>query len=117
MAKAEYWQRGEALDYVNSGDTTIEANTIVKIGAHLGVAGGNIPAGETGVLHVGGVWDVPKTGTNAISMGQSVYWDGSGITDAADDGDTPTPNAYDLVGYAAAAAAATATVIRVKLNG
>ncbi len=116
MAKAEYWQRGEALDYVNSGDTAIEANTIVKIGAHLGVAGGTIPAGETGVLHVGGVWDVPKTGTNAISMGQSVYWDGSGITDAADDGGSPA-TAYPLVGYAAAAAAAAATVIRVKLNG
>ena len=117
MATAEYWQRGEALDYINSGDSTIDANPIVKIGSHIGVTGGAIAPGETGALHMGGVWEMPKTGTNAISMGQAVYWDGSGITDAADDGDTPTPNAYDLVGYAAAAAGAAATKILVKLNG
>ena len=117
MATAEYWQRGEALDYKNTGDSSIAANTIIKVGAHLGVTGGTIPAGEVGALHMTGVWEMPKTGTSAISMGQAVYWDGSGITDAADDGDTPTPNAYDLVGYAAAAALAADTKLLVKLNG
>lgn len=27
MSKAEFWQRGEALDYINSTDATIPNNT------------------------------------------------------------------------------------------
>ncbi len=117
MATAKYWQRGEALDYTNAGDSTIAANTIVKNGSRIGVTGAPIAPGETGALHVGGVWEMPKSGTNAIVMGQTVYFDGSGITDEADDGDTPTPTAYAEVGYAAAAAGATDTKILVKING
>jgi len=116
MATAEYWQRGEALDYKNAGDSTIAANTIVKIGSRIGVTGCPIAPGETGSLHVGGVWFMPKTGTNAISMGQTVYFDGTGITDAADDGGSPA-TAYAEVGYAAAAALAADTTIMVKING
>lgn len=110
MATAEYWQRGEALDYVNSGNTTIEANTIVTIGSRIGVTGGPIAPGETGALHVGGVWVMPKTGTAAISMGAVVYFDGTGITGTSGTGTTEA-------GYAAADAAADATTILVKLRG
>lgn len=116
MATAEYWQRGEALDFTNAGESTIAANTIVKIGSRIGVTGGSIAPGETGALHVGGVWEMPKTGINAITMGQTVYFDGTGITDAADDGGSPA-TAYAEVGYAAAAAAADATKILVKISG
>lgn len=116
MAKAEYWQRGESLDYINSGDTTIEANTIVEIGDRIGVTGTGIAPGMLGSLHVAGVFTMPKTGTAAVAMGKTVYWDGTGITDEADDGEQD-PTAYIEVGYAAAAAAATDTTILVKLRG
>ena len=70
MSKAEFWQRGEALDYINSTDATIPNNTLVQIGDRLGVTGTTIEPGQTGSLHVGGVWEIKKTGTAAITMGR-----------------------------------------------
>ena len=60
MSKAEYWQRGEAIDFVNSTDAKIEANQIVTFGNRVGVAGTPIEVGETGSLHVFGVFEMPK---------------------------------------------------------
>lgn len=109
MSKAAYWQRGESLDFANNTQAVIEANTIISLGTRIGVAGTSINPGEKGSLHVTGVYEIEKTGTNEIAMGAAVYFDGTGITDAAD-GNTPA-------GYAAAAATADATVILVKLLG
>jgi len=118
MAKASYWQRGETLDFTNDavGATKIDANSIVELDAMIGVAGTDIAVGETGSLHVSGVFSMPKSSTNAIAQGAKVYWDGSGITEAADDGGNPA-NPYTPAGYAAAPAAADATTILVKLLG
>ena len=109
MAKAEFWQRGEALDYTNTTTATIPANTIVKIGDHIGVTGTDIEPNKVGSLHVGGICDVPETGTNYIVRSATVYFDGNGITDTA------TGNT--AVGYAAASATAEDTKILVKLDG
>ena len=117
MSKAEFWQRGEALDYINSTDATIPNNTLVQIGDRLGVTGTTIEPGQTGSLHVGGVWEINKTGTAAITMGQTVYFDGTGITDAKDNGATTNPTAYIEAGFAAADAKADAETILVKLRG
>ena len=63
MAKATYWQRGETLDYPNASGSKIDANTIVvlKTGAtgRIGVIGTDIPNGETGSVHVTGVYEMP----------------------------------------------------------
>ena len=107
MAKATYWQRGESLDYVNSGDTVIEANTIVALGTRIGVVGTDINPKERGSIHVTGVYEIAKTG-GEIAMGAAVYFDGTGITTAT----SGTP-----AGYAAAAAAADDAVVLVKLLG
>lgn len=109
MSKATYWQRGESLDYGNSGTAVIEANTIIDFGTRIGVAGTDINPGEKGSVHVTGVYEIKKTGTTAITMGAAVYYDGTGITNTATD-NTPA-------GYAAAAAAADEAVILVKLLG
>lgn len=108
MSKATYWQRGESLDYVNDGTAVIEANTIIDLGTRIGVAGTSINPGEKGSLHVTGVYEIAKTGTEAIAMGAAVYFDGTGITNA--EGGTPA-------GYAAGAAEASASTILVKLQG
>lgn len=110
MSKAAFWQRGEALDYRNTTDTKIEANTVISFGSHIGVAGTDILPGELGSLHVTGVFEIPKTDAAVIEMGTEVYFDGEGIT--ATGGDSSIP-----AGYAAQAAAATDTVILVKLVG
>lgn len=117
MSNAEYWQRGESLDYPNATDSLIPANTIVQIGSRIGVIGTNIAPGAVGSVHVCGVWEIKKTGTAEIAMGQTVYFDGTGITDAANDGATPNATAYVEVGYAAAPAAAGAATVLVKLRG
>lgn len=109
MAKATYWQRGETLDYTNSGNTVIEANTIIALSGRIGVAGTSINPGAKGSLHVTGVYEMAKTGTEAINMGAAVYWDGTGITNTA------TGNT--LAGYAAQDVAASDTTILVKLQG
>ena len=116
MSKAAFWQRGEALDYINTGTAVIEANTVITFGGHIGIAGTDILPGETGSLHVTGVFEMPKTADRAVGMGTDVYFDGDGITDAKNDGQT-TPTAYPLAGYAAQAAAAGDAVILVKFAG
>ena len=62
------------------------------------------------LIVITGVFEIDKTATGAIEMGTEVYFDGTGITDTKGD-DTP------LAGYAAQAAAASDTVILVKLGG
>ena len=52
MAKGTYWQRGESIDYVNSGDTKIDANTVILYGSRLGIAG------ATGPVFAGRMYDV-----------------------------------------------------------
>lgn len=118
MTTAEYLQRGEALDYTNATDELIPAGAIVVVGDHIGVTGCPIPAGNTGTLHMVGVFEIAKTGTAAIEMGKTVYFDGAGITDAADNGGTGDAKAaYTEAGYAAAPADAAAATILVKLRG
>ena len=56
MAKAKYWHKGNSIDYVNNTDAIIEANTVVVIGSHIGMAGTDIAPGETGSLVMEGVW-------------------------------------------------------------
>lgn len=109
MTKAAYWQRGESLDYKNSTNAVIEANTIIALSDRIGVAGTDINPGETGSLHVTGVYEIAKTGTKAIEQGAAVYWDGDGITDTATDN--------TKAGYAAQAATADDKTVYVKLQG
>lgn len=129
MATAIYLQRGEALDYTNTSDELIPQDTIVVVGDHIGVTGCPIPPGKVGSLHMGGVFSIKKTGTAAIEMGKTVYFDGTGITDAAaapaaktvgegdDDEKAAAPAANIVAGYAAAPTEASAETILVKICG
>ena len=109
MATATFLQRGEALDYVNSGDAVIEAGAVVVLGTKIGVAAADIAAGATGAVHVEGVFEMPaKSGESAIAQGAAVYWNGTAVT-AASSGAT-------LAGYAAAAMTAGTEKILVKIN-
>lgn len=117
MTKAEYLQRGESLDYTNATEDTIPDGAVVTIGSRIGVTGCPIPPGKTGSLHVVGVFEITKSGTAAVEMGQTVYFDGTGITNAATDGATTSPTSYLAAGYAAAPAAANDETILVQING
>lgn len=118
MTKAEYLQRGEALDYTNATDELIPQDAVVSVGSRIGVTGCPIPPGKTGTLHMVGIFEIAKTGSTAVEMGQTVYFDGSGITDAADNGKADSEKvSYVEAGYAASPAAASDATILVKLRG
>jgi predicted RecA/RadA family phage recombinase len=105
--KATYMQRGEALDYTNTTDAVIEANTIIELKERIGVAGTDIIPGQLGDVHVSGVFTIPKKDADAIEMGTTVYYADGGIT--ATSGGTPA-------GYAAESSAAGASNIAVKIG-
>lgn len=109
MSKATYWQRGESLDYKNKTASVIEENTIVIIGSRIGVTGAPVNPGETGPIHVSGVFEIAKAAGQAIDLGTEVYFDGEKITT------TKTDNT--LAGYAAADAASSDAKVLVKLLG
>lgn len=109
MAKATYFQRGEALDYTNSGATKIDAGTIILLGTKIAVAGCDIAAGDVGSVHVEGVFEMPKA-TGAITVGAAVYWD------ATNSVVTTTSTNNTLAGYAVAAAASGDDTCFVKIN-
>lgn len=117
MSKATYWQRGESLDYVNSTNAVIEANTIIPISGRIGIAGTSINPNEKGSLHVTGVFEIAKTEDKEILQGTDVYFDGEGITSAANDGKPESPTSYAKAGYAAQTAAQSDKTILVKLLG
>lgn len=114
MSKAAYWQRGEALDYVNSGTAKIEANTVIILGSRIGVAGMDISPGETGTLHVTGVYAIPK-GSAEIAAGADVYYtaaDGAIGTDS----EGTSSGVKARAGFACEAASASDTTVLVKIN-
>ena len=117
MSKASYWQTGDALDFTNDTDEVIEANTIITFGKRIGVAGTTVSPGETGTLIVAGVFEMPKTGTDKIGMGDAVCFDGTGITASSADSETSDTVAMIPAGYAAKSADASDKVVLVKLLG
>lgn len=82
MAKAEIrgYQRGDVLDYINETDEMIPALTILPIGAHIGIAAGDIQPGELGAVYVEGVFNLPKADGEAIDAWADVVWTGDGCT-------------------------------------
>ena len=99
---AEYLQRGEALDYTNATDNLIPHDTVVALKDRIGVTGCPIPPGKTGSLHMIGVFETVAT--------ETVYFDGTGITDVVGEGSIKA-------GYAAAPADAAGASVLVSING
>ena len=109
MANAIYIQKGESLDYVNESESdTIHAGEIVAFGTGIGVAGMDIKPGQSGSLHVVGVFNIPKD-TEEIEFGDALYFD-------ADTGTISTNSDCVPCGYAAGYAAAGAPMVPVKIG-
>jgi len=107
---ASYKYRGEALDYPNTTENTIEAGEVVVIGSRVGVIAGDIAPGALGAVHVEGVFEFPLTTGTAIAQGADVYWD------ATNKKITNSSSGNTAAGYAAAAAKATDETITVKIG-
>ncbi|MGZ0723536.1 DUF2190 family protein [Kluyvera cryocrescens] len=106
-----YQQDGHTLDFLNAGAAPILSGEPVAAGALVGVAHGNISPGEWGVLHMSGVFTMPKA-AEVITVGQKLYLvDGKLSIEA---GTAEAPNA--LVGTAWADAAADVDLVPVRLG-
>lgn len=101
-------QLGDVLDY--TATQAVASGVLVVIGARVGIAVANIPAGETGPLRVKGVVELAKLGTDAAEQGERLYWD------AANSRLTTTEAGNVLAGYAAQAAGAGVTTVWLHLN-
>lgn len=107
---AKYWQRGEAIDY--TATDALANGDVVDLATRIGVAGDDIPAGETGTVHIVGVFEIPKA-TGDVTVGQALYWAKAAKKITTDDAEsTNTP-----AGWAVAAAGSSDATVLVKLLG
>ena len=71
MYKAEYYQKGDYIDY--TPEANVAAGDVVLLGDLVGVAKLDIKAGELGALALSGVYRVVK-GSETADAGAPVYW-------------------------------------------
>jgi predicted RecA/RadA family phage recombinase len=108
-SKAAFWQRGESLDYKNTSNAAIEANSVIVFGKRIAVAGMTIQPGEIGTIHVTGVFRFSKA-AEEITAGAEVYY-------SEKDGTITTTSASNtLAGFAVEAAGASDDTVIVKIN-
>lgn len=106
---------GKTIDYTNAG-AAIAAGAPVVVNNQIGVAHDDIAATTgTGVLHMEGVWELPKVSAAVIGVGEEVIFD---ISLGAFDDDQMTPAAGDISGCCVAwkAAGNGDTTVWVKIN-
>ncbi len=91
----------------------ITSGSGVLVGSLFGVAETDIANGAQGAILVEGVFDLPKTPSQAWTVGQLIYWDG------ATSRCTNVAGSLKLIGVAVAAVGGGAgeTIGRVRLNG
>lgn len=83
--KANYVQRGETIDFVNSTAANISAGDVVALSTRVGIAATEIPVGTKGALNVMGVYDFPALTTESLTVGQAVYFKDGKIQATATD--------------------------------
>jgi predicted RecA/RadA family phage recombinase len=103
-----YIQEGKALNYTPSG-SSLSSGDLVVIGTIAGIAKTDIADGDTGAVHISGVFSLPKA-TGAVTQGAKLYWD------ASESEVTTTATDNTLIGIAAAAALSGDASIPVLLN-
>jgi predicted RecA/RadA family phage recombinase len=104
MAKAIYYQKGEAIDYRPT--TAVAAGEIVVQGKLVGITRLDIPAGTLGSLAVTGVFKVAKASAAVFATGAEVFYNGTAAVASGD----------NKLGLAVAPAAAGDEYVLVLLN-
>jgi predicted RecA/RadA family phage recombinase len=83
MAK-NYYQDGTTMDWNNGTGTDVLSGQAVAVGNITGVAHGDIAAGEDGVLHMTGVFILPKVADETWPRGTKLYLDDTGLVTAVE---------------------------------
>ncbi|MDD9745523.1 MULTISPECIES: DUF2190 family protein [Marinovum] len=103
-----YVQAGNVLTFTAAA--TVTAGQGVLEGALFGVAATNAALGDDFEAAVTGVFELPKA-AGALAKGQKAYWS------SANANVTGTATGNTLIGAVTEAAAGTATVVSIRLNG
>lgn len=89
----------------------VASGDVVIAGAIIGIAAGAAAIGDSLDLVTTGVFELPKVGANAFTLGAAVYWDDTAnLATVTDTGNTK-------IGVAVAAAGAGAAAVKVRLSG
>lgn len=100
---------GDMIPYTPSGSDVVSGQGVLA-GALFGVAAVDIADGETGNLKTTGVFELPKAGSQAWTVGAKVYWTGTACTTTA------SGNTLIGVAYAAVGSGASETLGKVRLG-
>lgn len=122
--KANYVQRGGALDYKNTTKDMITAGDVLVLGSRIGVAGTDIVPGGLGTVHVDGVYEIAKADKVEMTVGTEVYFSENGITTTienettttTEDGDTTTVEKKVRAGFVAMDSSKESDTVCVKIN-
>ena len=106
-----YVQPGENITITATAAAT--SGQGVLVGNLFGIAAGNAEIGDSLDLVTVGVFDMSKVSTDALAVGDFVYWDDTAKLATADD---DTGN-NELIGLAVTAAANPSGTVNVRLNG
>ena len=68
MSKAEYWQRGESIDYKNTGSSAIEANSVIVLGKRVEKDDSEITAGAEVYVTAAGKMTTTASGNTAAGF-------------------------------------------------
>lgn len=102
---------GDTLTFTASGN--VASGEGVLVGSAFGVATGPVANAEPGTLKLTGVFDLPKIGSQAWSVGNPIYWD------ASSKACTNVGSTHKQIGIAVLATGSTSgeKIGRVRLNG
>ncbi len=89
----------------------VTSGGVVIAGQIVGIAAGSAAVNESVDVVVTGVFEVPKVGADAFTLGALVYWNST--TKLA----TVTSSGNTKLGVAVAAAAASTGTVKVRLSG
>jgi len=103
-------QEGAVITWTNGLSADVAAGDVVLIGNQVGVALGDIADGAIGEVAIEEVFEVPKNNSLVVSQGDILYWD------ATDEEMNKTEADNYLAGIAVAAAAETATTVKMKIS-
>lgn len=105
-------------NFVQPGDTltipapaALASGAVVIAGKIIGIAAGAAESGKPVDVVTVGVFNLPKVGADAFTVGADVYWD------AEDDLATVTSSGNTRLGVAVAAAGAGVATVNVRLTG
>ena len=102
-------QKGENITVTAAAAAS--SGDIVKIGSMIGIAAGDAAIGDDLDLVTTGVFELPKVSTDAITVGDTVYFK------SADGNVTSTASGNTKMGVAVTAAGNPSGTVNVRLNG